>query len=92
MPSYITGLCCFLLCRAGDAASADFVNLYSVLFLPGGFENLTYKEDGKDGYYWASDCTDETTSRFFTFYNDNILDTGSASKELKFSIRLMKSR
>lgn len=33
----------------------------------------------------------DKNGRFFTFYNDKTLDTGSASKDLQFSVRLVKS-
>ena len=93
MPAVVRGVSGFMVFGKGESTLVYGKQPDNVLFLPGGFEDLvTYKEDGKDGYYWTSDCADETTSRFFTFYNDNTLDTGSASKELKFCIRLVKSR
>ena len=91
IPAVVRGVSGFMVYGKGESTLVYGKQPDNVMFLPGGYTNLLYTEGGKDGYYWTSDSLDETKGRFFTFYNDKTLDTGSASKDLQFSVRLVKS-
>ena len=90
-PAVIRGVGGFMVFGKGESSLVYGTQPDNVLFLPGGFESLSYTGGGIDGYYWTSDCADEMKSRFFTFYNNNTLDMGSGSKDLQFCIRLVKT-
>ncbi len=89
-PVEIRGVKGFLVYGKGDSSVVFGTQPDNVLFLPAGHNNIVeYSSNGAEGYYWSSDSSDKSTGRFFTFYNNNV-DTGSTSKDLKFSIRLVK--
>ena len=91
VPAVIRGVSGFMVFGKGESRLVYGTQPDNVMFLPGGFESLSYTEGGIEGFYWTSDCADETNSRFFTFYNNDTLDMGSGSKDLQFCIRLVKT-
>ena len=57
-PAVIRGVSGFMVFGKGESSLVYGTQPDNVLFLPGGFESLSYTGGGIDGYYWTSDCAD----------------------------------
>ena len=90
IPAVVRGVSGFFVFGKGESMIVYGTQPDNVLFLPGGYSGLTCTKGGVDGYYWTRDVEDAEKGRFFTFYNNNTVDTGSAPKDMKLSVRLVK--